>query len=237
MSDAKVVEKKPSIYEAIPLITGAVAPIAKDRKGDGVQYKFRGIEDVYAVLNLLLARYGVSILPEVLDSKHEIAGTTKGGSNMYRHMSRVRFHLVDSYGVQVTADAEGEGMDTSDKSSAKAASTAYKAMAFQVFCIPTGEKIDSEEESPEVEAKPAAKANGHHAQAAAPAHADPSVKLCMEIKERIIKCPSVAEMVKLDTEIAEAHKKHSINDAQKARLGEIVSARLKDVRTLQENAA
>lgn len=75
------------------------------------------------------------------------------------------------------------------------------------------------------------------AKQAEPAPPDPSIKLCMEIKERIVKCPSVAEMVKLDTEIAEAHKKHAINDAQKARLGEIVSARLKDVRTLQENAA
>lgn len=237
MSDAKAVEKKPTIYEAIPLIIGAIAPIGKTRENKQQGYSFRGIDDVYAVLNLLLARYGVSILPEIMESKHEAAGTTKSGSAMYRHVQRVRFHLIDSYGTAMKADAEGEGMDTGDKSTAKSASTAYKSMAFQVFCIPTGEKIDSEEESPEVEAKPAAKPNGHPAPAAAPAQADPSVRLCMEIKERIVKCPSVAEMVKLDTEIAEAHKKHAINDAQKARLGEIVAARLKDVRTLQENAA
>jgi hypothetical protein len=41
-------------------------------------------------------------------------------------------------------------MDSGDKSTQKALSMAYKYMAFQVFCIPTGEKIDTEEDSPEV---------------------------------------------------------------------------------------
>lgn len=237
MSEPKAADKKPSIYEAIPLITGACAPIGKTRENKQQNYSFRGIDDVYAVLNLLLARYGVSILPEILDSKHEVSGTTKSGSNMYRHVQRVRFHLVAADGSKVTADAEGEGMDTGDKATAKAASTAYKSMAFQVFCIPTDDKIDTEEESPEVEAHPAPKANGHPAPAAAPAQADPSVKLCEQIRTRIKACGSVSDMVKIDTEIADAHKAHAINDKQKAWLGEIVAARLKDVRTLQENAA
>lgn len=156
MSDAK----KYSIYEAIPLMTGAIAPISKNRQGAGMPFKFRGIDDVYAHLNLLLERFGVSILPEILDSKHEQAGASSKGTVMYRHTQRVRFHLVASDGTEVTADAEGEGMDNSDKATPKAASTAYKSMAFQVFCIPTGEKIDSEEESPEVEAQKPPASNG-----------------------------------------------------------------------------
>jgi len=146
-------EKKPellSIAKALPLIIGAIPPITKNRKNEQQHYNFRGIDDVYAALNLLLAKYGVSILPEVLESKHEAAGTTKSGTTMWRHYIRVRYHLIASDGSTLKADSEGEGMDTGDKATPKAFSTAFKTMAFQVFCIPTGEKVDSEEDSPEV---------------------------------------------------------------------------------------
>lgn len=147
----------PNIYQALPRIIGAISPIAKTRQNAQQNYNFRGIDDVYAALNLLLAKYGVAILPEVLESKHEEAGKTAKGSAMWRHFLRIRYHLIASDGSQLTADSEGEGMDTGDKATPKAFSTAFKTMAFQVFCIPTGEKIDSEEDSPEVKAKKPAK--------------------------------------------------------------------------------
>lgn len=160
MADAKAVVPL-NIFQALPKIIGDIAPISKDRKNVQQGYSFRGIDDVYAALNLLLAKYGVSILPELVETKHEAAGTAKSGATFWRHMIRIRYHLIASDGSKLSADSEGEGMDTGDKSVPKAFSTAFKAMAFQVFCIPTGEKVDTEEESPEVHPPAAPKTNGH----------------------------------------------------------------------------
>lgn len=148
-----------NIYQALPKIIGDISPISKDKKNVQQGYSFRGIDDVYAALNLLLAKYGVTILPELVESKHEAAGTAKSGATFWRHMIKVRYHFFAADGSTLKADAEGEGMDTGDKAVPKAYSTAFKAMAFQVFCIPTGEKVDTEEDSPEVH--PPAKPNGN----------------------------------------------------------------------------
>lgn len=141
------------IHKALPLIIGAVLPIAKSKENKSQGYKFRGVDDVYAMLNLLLEKYGVSILPEVMEATRD-SHASKSGGVLFRCMLRVRYHLIASDGTSLTTVVEGEGMDSGDKATPKALSAAYKYMAFQVFCIPTGEKIDTEEESPEVAAPP-----------------------------------------------------------------------------------
>lgn len=141
-----------TIWQAIPQITGAVAPIAKARTNPQQGYKFRGVDDVYAVLNLLLARAGVSVLPSVLTSERT-SFPSKTGGTLFKCVLRVQYELIAADGSTAHCTVEGEGMDSGDKSTQKALSMAYKYMAFQVFCIPTGEKIDTEEDSPEVEHK------------------------------------------------------------------------------------
>lgn len=232
MTEAAKPEKKPTIYEAIPLIIGAIPPIAKTHRNEAQKYSFRGIEDVYKVLNLLLAQYSISILPEVLESSHAEAGQTKSGSAMWRHHVRVRYHFRAADGSTVFADSEGEGMDTGDKSTPKAFSTAFKTMAFQVFCIPTGEKIDSEEDSPEVEAKPAPKATGAppsngngHAPAASkapPAHGENAATEAKAFAATIEAINAAASAGDLAV-ISERLPKISVTDGQRR----IISARLK----------
>jgi hypothetical protein len=158
MAEVAKLEKKPepkvdaewcSIHKALPQITGAIDPIEKGKKNPQQGYMFRGVDDVYAALNLLLEKFGVTILPEVLESSHD-SFTTKNGAMMFRHRAKVKYTLVASDSTFLACTVEGEGMDSGDKSTQKALSMAYKYMAFQVFCIPTGEKIDTEEDSPEV---------------------------------------------------------------------------------------
>jgi hypothetical protein len=158
MAEVAKLEKKPepkvdaewcSIHKALPQITGAIDPIEKGKKNPQQGYMFRGVDDVYAALNLLLEKFGVTILPEVLESSHD-SFTTKNGAMMFRHRAKVKYTLVASDSTSLACTVEGEGMDSGDKSTQKALSMAYKYMAFQVFCIPTGEKIDTEEDSPEV---------------------------------------------------------------------------------------
>jgi hypothetical protein len=137
------------IYEVLPKIIGEVAPIAKARKNQQQGYSFRGVDDVYSALNLLLAKYGVCIIPEVIEREHE-AFDSKSGGKLFRTRLLVRFHLTASDESELCAVVPGEGMDSGDKSMPKALSVAYKYMAFQVFCIPANEKIDVEEDSPDV---------------------------------------------------------------------------------------
>ena len=59
------------------------------------------------------------------------------------------FSAEDKSHIQVTI--LGEGMDTGDKSVNKALSAAFKYACFQLFCIPTEELHDSEEDHYEVE--------------------------------------------------------------------------------------
>jgi hypothetical protein len=158
MAEVAKLEKKPepkvdaewcSIHKALPQITGAIPPITKARKNTQQGYAFRGVDDVYAVLNLLLEKYGVTIIPEVIKAKRE-SYQSKSGGTMFKAVLRVAYRLIASDGSMGGVRGRGRGMDSGDKSTQKALSMAYKYMAFQVFCIPTGEKIDTEEDSPEV---------------------------------------------------------------------------------------
>ncbi len=62
------------------------------------------------------------------------------------------FYAPDGSSVEVVT--VGEAMDAGDKSSNKAMSAALKYALLQVFCIPTEEPIDTENETHEVAAKP-----------------------------------------------------------------------------------
>jgi hypothetical protein len=66
---------------------------------------------------------------------------------------------------------------------------------------------------------------------------DPAHAKSVALKDKILAAQTRADLVKLDTEAAELHKTRQINDAQHKRLGEYIAARLKDIATLQENAA
>lgn len=206
-----------TIYEALPQITGLVAPIAKAKTNPQQGYKFRGVDDVYAVLNLLLARAGVTVAPEVLESSHDSYNTAKGAL-MFRHRVKVKYTLYASDGSHIAATVEGEGMDSGDKSTQKALSMAYKYMAFQVFCIPTGEKIDTEEDSPEVVAT-----NG-----SAKKEENPDA-LCEELKQALIGAKDLAALEKTCLKIKEAHEKKQITDAHRKLLLAVYAGKKADL--------
>ena len=222
-----------TIYQAIPHIIGAVAPVSKDRKNAAQGYSFRGVDDIYSALNLLLANAGVAIIPNVLSSERETYDTAKG-TKMFRCILRVRYLLIASDGSSLTADVEGEAMDSGDKATPKALSMAYKYMAFQVFCIPTDDKIDTENESHEVVAangKPAttpAKAPLPEKQAAP--QIDPaSEALCEEHRQAIGQAKDEDSIKKIGAAILAEHKAHRINDTQRNALKKLADVRRLDL--------
>ena len=140
------------VYTAINQVQEELSKmgIAKDRKGEGINYKFRGIDDIYNVLAGLLAKYKLCILPRVLTRNCQ-ERTTRNGAMLYFTTLDVEYDFVSSDdGSKHTVRVSGEAMDTSDKSTNKAMSAAYKYACLQTFCIPTEADNDIENESHEV---------------------------------------------------------------------------------------
>jgi len=66
----------------------------------------------------------------------------------------MRYRFIAEDGSHVETDAEGEGMDSGDKSSNKAMAVAHKYALLQAFCIPTKDLDDPDAEVHEVVRQP-----------------------------------------------------------------------------------
>lgn len=138
------------IYNSLCAIQKEIGAIGKNKRSPGVSFAYRGIDDVMNELHPLLAEFGVTIVPEVVDHKREERLTTSGKPMVFSIMT-IRYHFVAIDGSEVVATVVGEGQDLSDKASNKAMAIAYKYACFQVFCIPTEEmaKADPDGYQPE----------------------------------------------------------------------------------------
>lgn len=131
------------IYGQMIKVMADVDPIAKDKQGHG--YKFRGIDDVYAALQAILAKHGVFTTSEILSDRSEERTSKQGNATIYRVL-KIRYTFWADDGSSVTSEVMGEGMDTSDKASNKAMSVAHKYALLQAFSIPTVDPKDPENE-------------------------------------------------------------------------------------------
>lgn len=138
------------IVESLASIMAEIGAIGKSRKSSGVNFAYRGIDDVMNELHPLLSKYQVLTVPEVVDHHREERQTNSGKPMIYSIMT-VKIHFVAVDGSEVVATVVGEGMDMSDKASNKALAIAYKYACFQVLCIPTEEmaKADPDGYMPE----------------------------------------------------------------------------------------
>lgn len=140
------------IFSAIQKIMEEVGGIGKDQTNKQQGFKFRGIDDVYNALHPLLAKHGVFTVPKVLEDRHEERASKSGGVLIYRIL-KMKYTYFASDGSSVSAIVMGEGMDSGDKSCAKAMSIAHKYSHIQVFNIPTKENDDPDHEVHEVKGK------------------------------------------------------------------------------------
>lgn len=127
-----------------------IGAIGKTKKSPGVNFAYRGIDDVMNELHPLLAKHQVLTIPEVIDHLREERQTNSGKPMIYSIMT-VKIHFVAVDGSEVVATVVGEGMDMSDKAGNKAMAIAYKYACCQVLCIPTEEmaKTDPDGYMPE----------------------------------------------------------------------------------------
>ena len=129
------------IYQAINNIMQEVPAISKDKENKQQGIKYRSIEEIMNVLNPILAKNKVMLVPQLLETART-EKTTKNGSVMYFTTCKIKYIFYAEDGSYVEAITEGEGMDSGDKSTSKAQTMALKTALSQVFCIPTEEDPD-----------------------------------------------------------------------------------------------
>ncbi len=142
-------EKEPKIYAAINNVMRDIGIVGKNGSNDFDHYKYRSIDDVMNALNPAMTKNKVFVSPKIIDSKREERAGSKGNLMMYSVIT-VEYTFYTDDGSNVTATVIGEAMDRSDKSTNKAMAAAFKYACCQVFCIPTEDMEDSENESSEI---------------------------------------------------------------------------------------
>lgn len=141
-------EVKEIIYKQIIEVMKDCKAIGKDRRNAVQNYKFRGIDDIYNELQSILAKHGVFSVPHITSERSEERKTKNGGLLIYRILG-IEYTFYATDGSSFKCDVIGEGMDSGDKASNKAMSVAHKYALLQVFCIPTEETKDPENDNPE----------------------------------------------------------------------------------------
>lgn len=143
------------IYSAISKAMVEIGAVGKNQKNQQQGFMYRGIDAVMNAINPALINNGIFVVPEVLEQTREERTTSKGNLLIYS-ICKVKYTFFAEDGSSISAVVIGEGMDSGDKATNKAMSVAFKYACFQVFCIPTEEMVDPEEEVHEV--KPQAQA-------------------------------------------------------------------------------
>jgi len=141
--------EKKDIYESIQKVMEDIGAVGKDSVNKQQGFKFRGIDAVMNALQPALVKNHVFIVPEILDQTRE-ERVTKGGAHMIYSICKIKYTFYAEDGSFIEAVTIGEGMDSGDKATNKAMAIAFKYACFQVFCIPTEEMKDPDEESPEI---------------------------------------------------------------------------------------
>jgi hypothetical protein len=137
-----------TIHERMIAVLAGLPAIGKDQRNQQQNFMYRGHDDVMNALNPLLAKWGVFVVPDVLE-RITAERTTARGSTMYEVNLHVLFTFYGAGGDSVTATTWGEGTDSGDKSTNKAMTMAFKNVLAQAFALATEELSDADGHSPE----------------------------------------------------------------------------------------
>lgn len=140
------------IYKKIAEVMQKISAVEKSRNNSQQGYKFRGIDDVYNALHNTLADVGVFTVPTVLNVIDSERSTKNGGVLICKNV-KVSYKFYAEDGSFVEAIVQADGMDSGDKAIYKALAGAHKYALLQVFCIPTEELKDAENDTQELQQK------------------------------------------------------------------------------------
>jgi len=150
MTEAKPkVEAPANIYQLISKISseaGALEPTSKA----GLPFPFRGVDGVVNHLSTLMQKYGVIVVPEVME--HVVTPREIGNRVVKTTTVVTKFHFYAPDGTTVAATTAGLADDFGDRSTAQAQSVAFRIALLQTFTLPTqspepeqtGQAVDDE---------------------------------------------------------------------------------------------
>lgn len=144
--------EKGLIYESVIGVMADMEALGKDRRNTQQGYNFRGIDDVYNMVQPIMAKHGIIMRSEILAERSEERQSKGGGTLIYR-VFQIRYYLVAKDGSEISTMVIGEGMDSGDKAANKAMSVAQKYAILQMFMIPTEDPKDPENDDPKPEPK------------------------------------------------------------------------------------
>lgn len=139
--------EKKNIFETINAVMEEIGAIGKNSRNEQQKFMYRGVDDVMNALNPAFIKHKLFMVPEVVSQTREERQTANGKNIIYSVLS-VKYTFYAEDGSSVFVIVPGEGMDSGDKASNKAMSSAFKYACFQVFCIATEEMKDPDAETP-----------------------------------------------------------------------------------------
>ena len=139
--------EKKNIFETINAVMEEIGAIGKNSRNEQQKFMYRGVDDVMNALNPAFIKHKLFMVPEVVSQTREERQTANGKNLIYSVLS-VKYTFYAEDGSSIYTIVPGEGMDSGDKASNKAMSSAFKYACFQVFCIPTEEMQDPDAETP-----------------------------------------------------------------------------------------
>ncbi len=151
MAKEETTPKVPKIYSLIPKVMQEIGSVGKNKNAPSKVggYAFRGIDDMYNAIQPALVKFGVFYVPRILEITRRDRNFS-GGSAGIETTVKVEYTFFAEDGSSVVSVVTGEAMDSGDKSNNKALSCALKYCLMEIFCIPTEEAKDSENEHHEL---------------------------------------------------------------------------------------
>jgi hypothetical protein len=141
---------KPAVHAAIAAVMAEIQPVAKGRQNTQQNYRFRGIADVYAACQRVMAAKGLHITPHAIVGQIDSERKTSKGGALFVVRLTTQFRIYHADGSFVELMTVGEGMDSGDKAANKAMSAAMKYALIQAFCLPEDHPDEPENDSHEV---------------------------------------------------------------------------------------
>lgn len=148
------ISRPTSVVKAISRVMAELPAIGKEGKADPAQggYRYRGIEQITAAAQRLMADQGVVFVPRVVSV--DIVDITVNGKPWTDTRLTVEYLVYGPAGDHiVVGPLLAIGRDNSDKGANKAMTQAYKQALLQVFCV-ADSKDDADGTTHEADTRP-----------------------------------------------------------------------------------
>lgn len=148
--DAK--EETQSLAAKLAKIGKEIGALEKSGHNDLQRYDYIEYGVVAGRIRELLDKYGVAIIPEVVDYERDEVTNSKGGKG-YHYVLNMHFTIVNADDHEDTQEANwlGEGIDYGDKGVNKAETAGVKYFLMRLFNVSEKGEKDADADSPEVE--------------------------------------------------------------------------------------